>query len=335
MRAWPRVVATALALIPVVLLAAMLVALIVRAYPAVRDQGLRELSSTNFSSLFITGTGHYGLVPAAWASILVLIIAMTLATPAALAMAIFSAEMASGLAGKALRVMMGVMAGIPPIVYALMAVVFVAPFMIPKFTGGLTYTTADPAKVGISPDNWPPAGVPWAPGALPWDPSGGNNSTLLGGILLALLVIPFMAPLIEDALRNVPHEPKQASLALGAGRWHTLTRITLPQALPGIIGAVRLGALKVTGDVMIVLFVVGYSAPTLPDPIWDVFERGGPLTATGAGLIGGLGGSNPASVHGNDFAVGYLTGVLLLLMALVIVVLTTVLEHRFRRSFAT
>ena len=109
------------------------------------------------------------------------------------------------------------------------------------------------------------AGVPWNAGAFPWDPTGGNNSVLLAGIVLALLAIPFMAPLIEDALRNVPNEPKQASLALGAGRWYTLVHITLPHALAGIVSAVRLGVLKVLGDLMIALFVVGYAAPNFPN----------------------------------------------------------------------
>lgn len=329
MRAWPRVTSAALASVPVLVLAMMVANTTLRSVPAVTDVGLRELASTRFSSLFLSGVADYGLAPALWGSTLLLVIALSLALPISLSMAIFSTELAPTLAGRAMRVLLGVFSGIPPIVYALMAVVFVAPFMVPKFTGNLSYSTPDTDRIGVAPENWPPAGVPWNPGAFPWDPTGANNSVLLGGMLLALLAIPFMAPLIEDALRNVPTEPKQASLALGADRWQTLRRVTLPRALPGIISATRLGALKVLGDVMIALFVIGYSAPRMPAPSWDILERTAPLTATGAGLIGGLGG--PESCARTDCDVGYFSALVLLVLAAVVVALSAGLEKLARR----
>ncbi len=321
-------------LVPVVVLIAMVANVAANSKKALTaaDVGLRELADTKFSSLFLSGQAHYGLAPALWGSIELLIIATTLAFPIALAMAVLSAEFAPSIVGRVMRTLLGVMSGIPPIIYALMAIVFVAPFMVPKFTGDLSYSSVHPEKIGFAPADWPPPGVPWNAGAFPWDPTGGNNSVLLAGILLALLAIPFMAPLIEDALRNVPNEPKQASLALGAGRWYTLWRVTLPHALAGIVSAVRLGMLKVLGDLMIALFVVGYAAPNFPKPSWDVLERTAPLTATGAGLIGGLG--TPSACRGAECSVGYVTALLLLIMAVVIVAVSTILERQFRKRFA-
>jgi ABC-type phosphate transport system permease subunit len=231
-----------------------------------------------------------------------------------------------------MRAALGLMAGIPPIVYALMAIVFVAPFMIPKFTGGLNYTSPHPETVGVSPDAWPPAGVPWNASAFPWDPTGRHNSVLLAGILLGLLVIPFMAPMIEDAIRNVAVEPREASLALGASRWYTLTHITLPQSLAGIISATRLGTLRALGDVMIGLLVIGPAAGQLPNPLWDPLELTAPLTAQGVGLLGSFYG--PGACRPSDCNAGYFTGALLLVMAFVIVLVTLALERFARRRFA-
>jgi phosphate transport system permease protein len=331
-RSWPKVASFSLGLIPVFALAAMVATVVNESRPAFTEIGVRELSDTKFSSLFLSGKAHYGLLPAFWGSIELLVVAMMLALPVSIAMAVFASEFAPGRLGGAMRALLGVMSGIPPIIYALMAIVFVAPFMIPKFTSNLEFSNVHPEKIGFTAAQWPPPDVPWSAGAFPWDPSGGNNSVLLAGILLAMLAVPFMAPLIEDALRNVPQEPKQASLALGASRWYTLMHITLPHALSGIISASRLGALKVLGDLMIALFVVGYAAPHFPDPPWDVLERTAPLTAAGAGLVGGLG--SPKSCQAVECSVGYVTGLLLLVIAVVVVALTTILERRFRRRFA-
>jgi ABC-type phosphate transport system permease subunit len=117
-------------------------------------------------------------------------------------------------------------------------------------------------------------------------------------------------------------------MALGATRWHTLRRVTLPRALPGIISAAGLGTLKVLGDVMIVLIVVGFEARA-PHPFWDVLERNAPLTSTGAVLVGGV--NSPEACRNADCGVGYFTALLLLVMATVVIAITTATQRRVRR----
>jgi phosphate transport system permease protein len=241
MRAWPRVLTLTLGLAPVLMLAFMAATIAYRSTDAITEVGLGKLTGTEFSTIYSSGIGFYGLRPAAVGTLTITIIAMVIALPMAVAMAILVAEFPLRFVGRLLELTLGVLSGIPPIVYALMAVVFVGPFMRPKFTGGLNYSTPDTEAIGVARADWPAEGVPWNAGAFPWDATGRNNSALLAGILLALLVIPFITPLIIDALRNVPREPKEASLALGTTRWHTLRRITLPGALPGIIAATGLG----------------------------------------------------------------------------------------------
>jgi ABC-type phosphate transport system permease subunit len=293
--------------------------------------GARELLSTEFTTIYSGGVGQYGLRPAIYSSMVMVVVAMAIAVPISLAMAVYASEFAVGWTGRALRTVLGILSGIPPIVYALLAVVFIAPFIAPKFTAGFTFSNPDPERIGADPETWPPPDVPWNAGAFPWDPTGGDNSVLLACILLAMLVIPFVAPLIEDALRNVPREPKEASLALGANRWYTMRRITLPRAMPGIVAAIGIGMLKVLGDVMIVLFVVGFET-AMPVPLWDLLERTGSLTSTGASMVGGF--QSPEACRDSDCNVGYFTALLLLIMAAAIIATTTLLQRVLRRRLS-
>jgi phosphate transport system permease protein len=227
----------------------------------------------------------------------------------------------------------GVLAGIPPIVYAVSVLIFVQLFMVPKFAADSTFATFDPTRLGVQPQDWPPGDVPFSPGSFPWDLAGTNNSTLLGGVLIALLVIPFMTPLITDAMRNVPSASREASYALGANRGYTLRKVILPLAMPGMAAALALGALKALGDTLIVAFAVGWEANTVPNPIVDVLERTPSLAAQGAGLVG----SFPligATCTPAQCAVGYSSALLLLVLAVAIVVTTSMLQARWRRRMA-
>jgi phosphate transport system permease protein len=290
--------------------------LVKESLPAMSNPGLKEmLSGTDFSGAYTTSRGVYGLVPAIWGTLLVVVIALGIALPASLAVAVFSTEFRAGFLGKGMEAIMGALSGIPPIVYALMSVVFAEAFIRPKF--GAPDMARDALPNGLT------------LGLLPWD-----QSTLLGGLLLSLVIVPFMAPLICDAIRNVPQGLREASLGLGANRWQTLKRIVIPAASPGIFSAVTLGALKACGDVIIVAWAIGYES-LLPNPLLDLWERTPSLAAVGAGLAGGIGqtGGTYCSV-GKACSVSYFSGLLLLLLAVAILGAATVLQRRLQRSFA-
>ena len=316
-----------LGLVPVLALLLIVHNLVEKSLLAIDMVGLSELFSTEFrDGAFIAGPVHYGLLPALWTTFLAAVIAVAIALPASLAIAVFASEFPSGLLGRGLRGLLGMLAGIPPIVYALTAGIFTRLFMIPKFCSGFLRPPITPEALGISPENWPPPGLPpITSGTFPWH-LGGPNSILLGGFMLALLVIPFMAPFIDDALRNVPFELKEASLSLGANRWHTLKKVTLPLALPGIISATAVGALKATGDVMIALLVIGRAVPGLPTPLWDVLEVSAPLTSIGPTLV-----RDTAPV--THAPVAHFAGLLLLVIAFAIMGVATLLQRRLRRRY--
>jgi phosphate transport system permease protein len=216
-----------------------------------------------------------------------------------------------GFSGPAIRWLNGILSGIPPIIYALMGSTLYIWFFWAKFGGkGLSAATVPPL---------PP------PSTLPGDAS----CTLLGGMVVALLVIPFMTPLIDDALHGVPGSLKEASLALGAGRWHTLKSVSIPYAVPGIVNALLLGVLTALGEAIVVAYCIGFGARSLPSPIVDVLERTAPLTSTIASLAGG-GFSRSSTVGPVGQSVASVMGLMLLALAFGMLGLSWYMQRRIR-----
>jgi len=300
-RNWPRVVSFILALIPVGMLVFIVFTVIYKSIPAIHDVGWGELFSTNFISPRGSGSAAYGLVPAIWGSFLAVALAMLIAIPISIAMAVLSSEFSLGFISRGLRATLGLLLGIPPIIYYVMAGILIVAnvFMLPNFST--------------------------------------NQCTLYGGIMLAFFIVPFMAPMVEDAIKNVPHNLKEASLALGANRWQTLTGVTLPVAMSGIFYAVMLGVLKAMGDVFVLAGAIGWAKPDnqpdMPDPLWDVLEINPPLTTTGP-LLGGTAQAGRSTCDGISCDVAYLSGLLVLIIAFVLLSTAVYLQNRWKRRIA-
>ena len=333
-RRWPFYVSLILGLIPVLLFLLLVLTLLINSAPVVNSPGIAALFGSQYSSKYTGGNiGLFGLLPALWGSFLIAFVAVVVALPIALALAIVAVDFPMGPITRLVRPIVGILSGIPPIVYAVSVPIFITLFMIPKFAANATSSTFSAAAIGADPSTWPPPDVPFSAGALPWDLTGVANSTLLGGILIALFLIPFVTPLFVDALRDVPRAAREASLALGANRTYTLRRIVLPRALPAMTGASMLAVLKALGDTLIVAFAVGWSADNLPQPLFDVLERTASLGAQGAGLIGSF-ETLDAQCTAEECAVGYSGALLLLLLAGVVVIFVTWLQARGRRRVA-
>ena len=326
----PYVGSMALGLVPVLSFAACIAIVVVNALPAFSDPGVLAFFDTKSISMYSAQGAvavAYGLVPALLGTVMIVGIALAIAVPVSISLALVTTEFQMGPLGRILRPVVTLMSGIPPIVYAASMLVFVQLVMIPKFAADSTYDTFSPTKIGANPTTWPPAGVPFSAGSYPWESSLGN-STLLGGLLVALLVIPFMTPMIADAFRNVPNSIREASLALGANRSYTIRKSLLPIARPAIISAVILGALKAAGDVVIVAFAVGWSANSIPNPVFDVFERTPSLAVHAADMIVPL--ETPDSTNSALLqSVGFVGALALLIVAMVAVVVGHILRRRW------
>jgi phosphate transport system permease protein len=304
-----------LAFIPVVVLILIALHLVIGSATAIGTLGTRL-----FSNLFApspetpsaipvnANTLAYGILPALWGTVLVVVISILIAFPVSLAFAILANDFSFGFVNHIIRWIMGFLSGIPPIIYAIMGTSFFLWFFWPKFQGkGLPLASLPP------------------PNMLPSDAS----CNLLGGLMLSFLIVPFMAPLLDDAIHAVPGMFKEASFSLGANRWHTLKSVTIPYALPAIINALILGILTAMGEAIIVAYTIGFGSRTLPSPIFDLLQRTAPLTSTIAGLsAGSLTGSPTAGPVGQS--VGSFMGLLLLIMAFIILGASTYLQRKWK-----
>jgi phosphate transport system permease protein len=300
-----KIVSFILAFIPIVALAAIILSLVLNSWVAMHTGGW-----SLFSTTFDPANKSYGLLPAVWGTFLVVLVAMIIAAPVSLFLAVLANDFSISFLSTILRWTLGVLSGIPPIIYAAMTPIFFELFIWPKFAGkGL------PEPVLLKMASY---------STLPL-----NGSTLLGGILLSLLIIPFLAPLMDDAIRNVPYSLKEASFSLGANRWHTLISVTLPSAISGISSALMLGILTAMGESMIVAFAIGFQIDKMPKPLFDILKSTAPLTTAIVGFSAG--GFSPVQSSPLLTSIGNFAGLMLLLGALAILGISTYLQSRFKK----
>ncbi len=319
-----RIAASSLALIPVALFVLAIGGLLWSSVPALTQVGLPRIFSNDYSTI---ADGTYnptavGLLPAIWGTVLLALLVLCMATPAALSLALFASEFSIAGLGRLVELALSLFAGIPPVIYGVFAFFIGQTFFVPKFAGEYLTEQEIRALPGMPPLN---------AATLP-----GITSTLMGGVLLTLLVIPFMAPLMLDAIRSVQPGLKEASMGLGANRWHTLRRVMLPAALPGLVTAVSLGLLKTIGDVVIAVMAVGWGANHLPVPLWDVFQKTAPLSGAAAGLMGGMVAASDSTVvtEFSRTSVADFAALMLLLMAFGIMFLAAILQRSLLRRYA-
>lgn len=183
-----------------------------------------------FATVGTEGGGGYGLLPLLWGTILVSAIAMLVAVPIGLMTAIYLAEYASSQVRSVAKPMIEVLAGIPTIVYGFFALTIVGPFL---------------ASLGAS------LGIEVR-----------ATSALTAGLVMGIMIIPFVSSLSDDIITQVPRAMRDGSFGLGATHSETIKRVVLPAALPGIVGAFLLAVSRAVGETMIVVLAAG-NAPVL------------------------------------------------------------------------
>jgi phosphate transport system permease protein len=215
---------------------------------------------------------RFGLLPLVTGSALITVLATVLAVPFGVGGATYLADFAGKTEREILKPFIEVLAGIPSVVLGFFGLVVIGPMVQSLF--GL------------------PSGL----------------TALTGAILLAFMAVPTILTIAEDALRAVPESYKDASLALGASRWQTTWRVTVPAASSGILAAVLLGIGRVIGETMAVMMVTGNAAVITASP----FDSVRTLTATIAAEMGEV-------PFGSDhYRVLFLAGLVLFGMTLVV-----------------
>jgi phosphate transport system permease protein len=272
--------ATALSAIFIVFL--IIVFTVMESREAIEKIGLRTmLLGTVWRPGSIIGTekAQFGLIPMIIGSILATFGSVVLGVPLSIGAAILLAEVAPPSVREIVRPAVELLAGIPSVVYGLFGMVVLAPLI---------------RKIQV--------------------PYNTGFGLLNASIVLAVMIIPTVTNIAEDALRAVPKHYKEGSLALGATHWQTILRVMLPAARSGIVAAVILGIGRALGETMAMIMVIGNSI-AIPTPLND-----NPLTlflSTARTLTGNIAVEINYAAGAHRSAL-FFTGVLLFLMILLV-----------------
>lgn len=210
------------------------------------------LSIDAFGFHFIIGRvwdpikSEFGALPFIFGTIVSSLIAVLIATPISVGVAIFLVEQAPKVVARPMAFLVELLAAIPSVVYGLWAIFVLAPIM----------------RVYVQPT------LQGAFGFLPFfkgTPTG--IGMLTGGIILAIMITPIITAVVRDVLEAVPVTQREASLALGATKWET-TRIVLANASSGIAGAIVLGLGRAIGETMAVTMIIG-NRPEISASLFD------------------------------------------------------------------
>ncbi|UCH60692.1 MAG: phosphate ABC transporter permease subunit PstC [Anaerolineales bacterium] len=290
-----------LACLPVLLLIAIISALWVRARLILATGSLWMLLS---SEIWHPMRAEFGFLPFILGTLWVTGVAMFLAVPPALLSAIYLAEYARPRARSLAKPLIDLLAAIPSVVYGVWGVIVVVPWVgssvAPQLSRWLgfwpLFSNRNPTGFGI----------------------------LAGGIVLAVMVVPFISSVTYEVLQALPAGMREASLALGATRWQTIKHALLPQALPGVAAGIVFGASRALGETMAVLMVVG-NVIQVPHSIFDAAY---PLPALIANNYGEM-----LSIPLYDAAL-LAAALVLLLIVLIFNLLSTLALRRIIRSWS-
>jgi phosphate transport system permease protein len=184
--------------------------------------------------------GDFGAVPLFWGTVFIgAIIAMIVAIPLGLMSAIYLTQYAKPRVRRWMKPLLEILAGVPTVVYGYFAALTVAP-VIRDFA----------AAVGI--------------------PNASSESALAAGLVMGIMIIPFVSSMADDSIAAVPQSMRDGSLALGATTSETIRRVLVPAALPGVVGGVLLAVSRAIGETMIVVMAAGLSANLTANPFASV-----------------------------------------------------------------
>jgi phosphate transport system permease protein len=243
------------------------------------------------------GSSELGVLPLLWGTFYISFVALAVAIPIGLFAAIYLSEYASPRMRSAAKPLLEILAGIPTIVYGLFALLTVGPLLVDVFGQG-----------GV-------LGVDW---------QGGGRAVMTAGLVMGIMLIPFVSSLSDDIINAVPQSMRDGSLALGSTQSETIRRVIFPAALPGIVGAILLAASRAIGETMIVVLGAGAAARLSLNP----FEA---MTTVTAKIVSQLTGDS-------DFAspealVAFALGITLFVLTLCLNVLALYIVRRYREQY--
>ncbi len=244
------------------------------------------LTGTQWTPLF--SIKHFGVLPLVAGTLVVAAVALAIAIPLGTIIAIYLSEFAPHRVRETVKPFLELLEGVPTVVYGYFALLFVTP-LLQTFIPGL-------------------------PGF----------NMLGAGIVMGIMIIPYVSSVSEDAMRAVPMHIREGSYAMGATRLQTALRVVTPAATSGIVAAYILGISRAVGETMIVAIAAG----TQPNLTWNPMEGAATITAY---IVQVSLGDLP---HGSlEYQSIFAVGLVLLLMTLLFNVLGHLLRRRFREVY--
>ncbi|WP_068430259.1 phosphate ABC transporter permease subunit PstC [Magnetospirillum sp. XM-1] len=234
-------------------------------------------------------TPSFGLIHAWVSTVAVTALAMALAVPVGLIIGLFLSEVAQPPVRAVVRPCLDLLAGIPSVVYGFFGYVALLPWLEQSF-GMAT-----------------------------------GESMLAAGLVLAVMILPYVGGTSAEAFQNVPFDLREAALAHGTTRFHVIRRVVIPAAATGLFTAVALGLARALGETLAVLMLSG-NATTIP---LSPFDRGQPLTALIATELG------EAGAGGAKYQALFAAGALLMVMSVAVNSGIWALKHRMTRHAAS
>jgi phosphate transport system permease protein len=248
----------------------------VQSLPVVKEAGWQFLTGKNW----YFRTHQFGVAPMLYGTLAVAAIALILAAPIGIASAIFCSEYLPERIRIGFKILIELLAGIPSVVYGLLGILFLRNWVYQLLT--------------------------------PFDPLSGDT-LITAAILLAIMILPTIMTLADDAFRSVPQNQRAAARSLGLTRSETILEITLPQARRGVIAAVLLALGRALGEMIAVFLVVGRQDNQWPEPLWSLR----PLIESGQTLSSKLGSAETNIAFGNPLHWAAMVGLGLILLSIV------------------
>jgi phosphate transport system permease protein len=216
-------------------------------WPAISKFGISFFTESHWDAV----KGQFGAAPAIFGTIVSSIVALIIATPLAVGVAIFLSEFAPRWLRQPVAFFVDLLAAIPSVVYGLWGILVLVPFLRDSVMAFIK----DTLHLGNFPLFSGPAYGP---------------SMLAAGVILAIMVLPYISAVTREVLMAVPRSQREAALALGATRWEMIWDAVLPYARSGIIGGIILGLGRALGETMAVTMVIG----NRHEISWSLFQPG-------------------------------------------------------------
>jgi phosphate ABC transporter permease protein PstC len=240
-----------------ILIGFFFVKLILESEPAFEHTGVLDFV---FSNNWVPSRGLYGALPLVFGTLLTSVIALAIGVPVAVASALYITELSPRRLRGPLTLLIELLAAVPSVVYGLWGIFFLAPKLLPA--------------------------EKWFSSTFDFLPFVGGTVSIpnyfVAGLILAIMIVPIVSAISREVMATVPHDHKEAALALGATRWEMIRVAVLPYSRAGISGAAMLGLGRAIGETIAVTIVIG-NAAVIGD---GIFTQGYTLAAVIANEFG-------------------------------------------------